>query len=116
MTQAIVGEIKNITAKMASGSTTSSGVHLGGYNKFSLFVPTLTSAVLSFYSPTGGAGATAWRTQAGALITAQPTAGTGAMWMAAEALNFLAGFGGVVHISAAAAQAADRDFVWHLKG
>ncbi len=110
------GEIKTVTARMPSGAATASGVNLQGYRNFSLFVPTLTSAVLQFAGPTGGAGSALFRTQAGAIVTAQPTAGTGAMWMDSNALSFLAGFQGPVWISAAAAQTADRDFVWSLKG
>lgn len=110
------GEIKTLTAVMASGAGTSSGFFPGGYSRFSLFVPTLTSAAISFIGETGGGGFTAFRTQAGAVITAQPTAGTGAMWLASDALTWLAGFNGEIRISAAAAQTANRNFVWHLKG
>lgn len=110
------GEIKTVTATIPSGAGTSSGLFLGGYRNYSLFVPTLTSAALSFIGPTGGAGWTAFRTQAGAVVTAQPTAGTGAMWVDSNALSFLAGYHGEVRISAAAAQASGRDFIWHLKG
>lgn len=116
MTQATVGEIKTVTATIPSGAGTSSGIYLGGFGNFNLFVPTLTSAALSFIAPTGGDGYAAFRTQAGAVITAQPTAGTGAMWLDANALLFLAGYPGQVRISAAAAQGANRDFVWTLKG
>ena len=111
-----VGEIKTVTALMASGAGTASAIYPGGYNKFSLFIPTLTSAVLSFIGDTGGGGWAQFRTQAGAVVTAQPTAGTGAAWTDSNALSFLAGFNGQVSISAAAAQTADRNFIWHLKG
>lgn len=116
MAEATVGEIKIRTATMKSGDGTASGVFVAGYRAAALFVPTLTSAVLNFISPTGGAGNAAWRNQAGAIITAQPTAGTGAMWLDSNALSFLAGFQGVIQVSAAAAQTADRDFIWHFKG
>lgn len=111
-----VGEIKTVTATIPSGAGTSSGIYPGGYNKFSLFVPTLTSAVLSFIGDTGGGAWAQFRTQAGAVITAQATAGTGAMWMASDGLTWLAGYNGEIRISAAAAQASGRDFIWHLKG
>ena len=110
------GEIKIVTATIPSGAGTSSGVNLGGYRNFSLFYPTLTSAALSFIGPTGWAAFNSFRTQAGAVITAVPTAGTGAGWLDSNALSFLAGYQGEVRISAAAAQGSGRDFIWHMKG
>ena len=113
----IWGEIRGpITVTIPSGVGTSSGVVIQGSHYFSLFVPILTSAVLSFIGPTGASDWTAFRTQAGAVITAQPTAGTGAMWLDSNALSFLIGYFGEVRISAAAAQASGRDFIWHMKG
>ena len=36
--------------------------------------------------------------------------------LTSAALSFLAGYQGEVRISAAAAQASGRDFIWHMKG
>lgn len=119
----VYGEIKVVTAAIASGQATSSGVFLGGYSKIGLFVPTLTSAGVGFLgetaravgAPTGAAWAL-FRTTAGAQISAAPPGGITAMWLGSDNLAFLAGFHGEVRVSAAAAQGSGRDFVWHLKG
>lgn len=116
---ATLGETKFITARMPSGATTSSGVYLAGYRNLALYVPVLTSAGSAlFVSPTAAAtlGLAAWRNAAGNAYTAITPGGTGNAWQGADVLSFLAGFQGVVHVSASVAQAADRDFVWALKG
>ena len=117
------GEIKVITATIASGAATSSGVFPGGYRHVNLFIPTVTSAAISFMGETarsaGSSEAQAFalfRTTAGTQISAAPPGGITAMWLAADNLLFLRGFAGEVRVSAAAAQGGNRDFVWHLKG
>ena len=117
------GEIKIITATIASGAGTASGVFPGGFRYINLFIPTLTSAAISFVGETARSANSAvaqafaqFRTTAGTLISAAPPGGITAMWLASDNLDFLRGFAGEVRISAAAAQAANRDFVWHLKG
>lgn len=112
------GEIKAVTALMPSGSTTASGVTLGGYRAFGLYVPVLTSAASAlFVSPTAGAaGLAAWRNGAGNAYTATTPGGTGNAFLGDDVLSFLDGYPGIVHVSASVAQASGRQFVWFLKG
>ena len=116
MTQATVGEIKPITASIASGAGTASAVYLGGYRAFGLLIPVLTSAAVAFVGENTGGAWTLFRNTAGAQYSAATPGGTGGMLLGAEGLEFLAGYHGQVRISAAAAQVAARDFVLYLKG
>ena len=111
-----VGEIKIVTAIIASGQPTSSGVYLGGFRKFVLGIPVLTSAAVSFLG--AGTGGSFWlfRNSAAAQYSAATPGGTGGQWLGDESLSFLAGFHGEVRISANANQAGARDFIWHVKG
>jgi hypothetical protein len=110
------GEIKVVTARIPSGASTASGVSLGGYRHFALWVPVLTSAVVGFIAPTTGDAFSLFRNSAAAQYSAATPGGTGGMWLGADGLAFLAGYKGEVRLSAAANQASARDFVWHLKG
>ncbi len=80
-----------------------------------LLIPTLTSGAVAFMSPTGGGGTALWRNTAGAQYSAAPPGGITAMWLGSEGLAFLDGYHGIVQISATQ-QAANRDFVWYMKG
>lgn len=101
---------------MPSGAATASGVIVAGHRNFALYIPVLTDAVVSFASPTGaGAGLAQWRNGGGTPSTATSLGGTGNVWLGSDTLAFLRGFYGPVHVSAAAAQGADRNFVWNLK-
>ena len=114
---ATYGEIKAITANMPSGAATSTGVFLGGYRRLALYVPVITNAVLSFAAPTAAGGALSiFRNAAAQPVTASSLGGTGNFWLGNDVLGALAGYPGIIHISAAAAQTAARNFVWHLKG
>ena len=110
------GEIKTVTATILSGQPTSSGIYIGGYRQFSLFVPTLTSAVLTFIGGATGGTYAHFRNSAGVQISSEPPGGTGASWLDSRSLEFLIGFNGIVKVSANGNQGSARDFVWHLKG
>ena len=114
------GEIKVVTATMPSGAGTSNGVSLGGFRAIALYIPVLTNAVVSWISPTAAGSTTYsdWRNAAANRYTASSLGGTGNMWLRSTDLDFLVGYAGEVRVSAAAVQtaAAQRDFVWHLKG
>jgi len=119
----VYGEIKIVTAMIASGAATSSGIFPGGFRHVSLFIPTLTSGAVAFLGETArsadvatGAAWALFRTTAGTQISAAPPGGITAMWLASDNLLFLRGFAGEVRVSAGVAQAADRNFVWNLKG
>ena len=112
----VYGEIKTITATIASGAATSSGIQVGGYRNFALYVPVLTSAAVAFLGAATGGAFSLFRNSAAAQYSAATPAGTGGQWLGDESLAFLRGFNGEVRVSAAAAQAAARAFVWHLKG
>ena len=113
---AIYREIKIVSAVMPSGATTASGVNMQGYALAALIVPVLTSAVLSVAVPFTGITLTPVANAAGSVKTLSTPGGTGGVAIDSDALSFLAGFYGPIHLSAAAAQAADRTFVWQLKG
>ena len=116
MTQATVGEIKHFTATIASGAPTSSAFFLGGYRAFGLLIPVLTSAAVAWIGENTAGSWTLFRNTAGAQYSAATPGGTGGMLLGAEGLEFLKGYMGQVRVSANANQAADRDFVWYLKG
>ena len=115
---ATVGEIKAVTAIIASGQPTSSGFYPGGFRAFGLLIPVLTSAAagVAFLGAGTGGSFQLFRDTAGAQYSAQTPGGTGGMWLGSNGLEFLQGFHGEVRLSANANQAADRNFVWHLKG
>lgn len=112
------GEIKTITARMPSGAATASGVSMQGYRHASIYVPVITSALLSFGGVGTGGAITPMITFGGVALTALTPGGTGGVFLVdrSDGLDGVAGHPSVVHISAAAAQQADRDFVWYLKG
>jgi len=116
MTQATVGEIKHFTATIASGAPTSSAFFLGGFRAFGLLIPVLTSAAVGWLGENTGGSWTLFRNTAGAQYSAATPGGTGGMILGAEGLSFLEGYPGQVRVSANANQAADRNFVWYLKG
>ena len=116
MTQATMGEIKHFTATIASGAPTSSAFYLGGFRTFGLLIPVLTSAAVAWIGENTAGSWTLFRNTAGAQYSAATPGGTGGMILGAEGLEFLKGYMGQVRVSANANQAADRDFVWYLKG
>jgi len=102
---------KVVTATIPSGSTTASGVTMQGYALAGLVVPVITSALLRFTHdgiPISDA--------LGANFSALTPGGTGGVAVDSDSLSFLAGLHGPLHLSAAAAQGADRTFVWQFKG
>ena len=113
---AIYREIKTVSAVMPSGSVTASGVNMQGYALAALIVPVLTSAVLSVAVPFTGVTLTPVANAAGSVKTLATPGGTGGVALDSDSLSFLAGLHGPLHLSAAAAQGADRTFVWQLKG
>jgi len=113
---AIYREIKIVSAVMPSGATTASGVNMQGYALAALIVPVLTSAVLSVAVPFTGVTLTPIANAAGSVKTLSTPGGTGGVAVDSDSLSFLAGLHGPLHLSAAAAQGADRTFVWQFKG
>ena len=114
------GEIKIVTALIASGSTTSSGIYPGGFRGFALQIPVLTSAAtLQLVGAFTGGEFMGFAPTGGALATFTTPGGTGGIIMlpfGAALVPYLEGFHSEVRISASVAQAADRNFIWHLKG
>ena len=113
---AIYREIKIVSAVMPSGSVTASGVNMQGYALAALIVPVLTSAILSVAVPFTGITLTPVANAAGSVKTLATPGGTGGVALDSDSLSFLAGLHGPLHLSAAAAQGADRTFVWQFKG
>ena len=116
-----LGDVKVIPVTIPSGSVTSSGVLVGGYRQAALLVPVLTSALLSFVVPHTGATFVPVANSAGATQTVATPGGTGGvlvagLGMAAGGEPLFGGYSQQVLISAAAAQAADRVFMWYFKG
>lgn len=110
----------------ASGGITSA-FNLGGYSQVSIFVPVITSAILSFHVAPSGSPAQPGMTatdgpylpvanQGGVLFTAATPGGTGGVAIGADVLAPLAGFAGPIRISAAAAQTGNPVLWVHLKG
>ncbi len=111
----IYREIKTVTSRIPSGATTASAIYLGGYAVHGLSVPVLTSAVVSFATPFTGGAVIPVADGAGNVKTVNTPGGTGGVAVGADSLAYLAAFHPIL-ISAAAAQASARDFIWHLKG
>ena len=113
------GEPKLVTAVMASGATTSSGIWAQGYRHIAISIPVLTSAAtLQVVGEFTGGSFVGFTNSAGALVTFTTPGGTGGVIALPGSLVVpgLAAFHGQLRISASVAQAADRNFIWHLKG
>ena len=110
-----LGDVKVLPVVMPSGAGTSSGVIVGGYHAWALLIPTITSGLVSFIAPTpAGAFVPIMSITSGALAIG--TVGQTGNCLVDGPAGWLAGYGQEVRISAGAAQAADRTFVWHWKG
>ena len=118
MTQATVGEIKTVTALMASGQATGSAFHIGGYRRMNVRVPVLTSAATLCLAGEFTGAFQPFRDAAAAILSANTPGGTGGCILGSQAAMLLAaeGFPGQILISASEAQAADRSFLVDLKG
>lgn len=108
-------DIKTLADFIPSGSPTSSGVMVGGYGgQVTLQIPVMTSALLALAIPHTGVTLMPLAHTAGIATIATP-GGTGGVAVGGLG-SIIGGYSQVVRLSAAAAQAADRNLTWYFRG